>query len=160
MTKAKKVAAVETIEDLVSLISLKEIRFYEVGSRAKAPGDGLGEPPEVSLGYSERTENDELEDRFRFVFETEVADYLVELSAIYGLKEPRTVRQEVRVDFAERIGFMAVFPFVREALINGAARLGKRGPLLDFMRPGDLKIEWNPQSEAPADKKKTPQASK
>jgi hypothetical protein len=149
MTDASEVAVVASIEDLVSLISLKEIRFYEVGSRTKALGNGSGETPKVSLGYSERSENEELEDRFRFVFETDVADYLVELSAIYDLKEPRTVPQAIRVDFAERIGFMAVFPFVREALVNGAARLGKTGPLLDFMRPGDLKIEWNPEPDDP-----------
>jgi hypothetical protein len=145
MSETAAVPAVESIEELVALVSLKEIRFYEVGSRAKAIGDGQGEPPQVQLGYSQRTEDEELEDRFRFVFETDVADYLIELAAIYGLGEPRQIPEEIRVDFAERIGFMALFPFVREALINGAARLGKRGPLLDFMRPGDLKIDWNPE---------------
>ncbi len=58
-----------------------------MGSRAKASGDGTGEDPEVSLAYSERTESEELEDRFRFVFQTDVAEYLVDLAAIYGLTE-------------------------------------------------------------------------
>lgn len=142
-------SAVSDIQELVDLVSLQEIRFYEVGSRAMASGDGTGEPPQVQVGYSQRTEGSELEDRFRFVFKTDVAEYLIELAAIYHLSESRSVPEEIRVDFAERVGFMALFPFVREALVNGAARLGKRGPLLDFMRPGDLKIDWNPDPEDP-----------
>lgn len=147
MTEGEEASEVSTIQELVDLMSLQEVRFYEVGCRAKAPGDGGGATPSFSFGYSERSEAQELEDRFRFIVETEVADYLVELSAIYTLQEPRTIPQDIRIDFAERIGFMTVFPFMREALINGAARLGKRGPLLDFMRPGDLKINWNPDTE-------------
>lgn len=144
MTESARIETVGSIEDLLALVSLNEIRYYEIGARAKKPGDGLEEPPTFSFGYSERTEVSELEDRFRFVAETDVADYLVEVSAIYALNGRWKVPQAIRVDFAERVGFMAVFPYIRETLTTAAARLGKRGPLLDLMRPGDLKIDWNP----------------
>lgn len=139
---------VGSIEDLAAMVSLNEIRYYEVGARAKKSGDGLEEAPRFSFGYSQRSEPSELEDRFRFVAETDVADYLIEVAAIYTLEGRWEVPQEIRIDFAERIGFMTVFPYIRETLTTAAARLGKRGPLLDFMRPGDLKIEWNPDGSS------------
>ena len=140
MTDSNELRRIESIEELVGLVSLKEIRFYEVRSRAIGPGDGNDEEPEFELGYSERSEPTELEDRFSAVVRTDVAEYMIDLAALYGVAEPCTTPRPIRIDFAERIRFMTVFPYIREALTSGAARLGKRGPLLNFVRPGDMKI--------------------
>ena len=147
MNDAAPGTKVPSIEALAAMVSLNEIRYYEVSARAKGAGDGLEEPPKFSFGYSQRTEASEIEDRFRFIAETDVADYLIEVAAIFTFEGQWEIPQEIRIDFAERIGFMSVFPYIRETLTTAAARLGKRGPLLDLMRPGDMKISWNPDSE-------------
>ncbi|GAA2540754.1 hypothetical protein GCM10009860_21940 [Microbacterium mitrae] len=139
---------IDSTAELVEHVSLSQIRVYETGSRAKSYDDLEASAVNFNLGYAERTEGRELEDRFRFVVETPSTDYLFELGAIYTLDLDAEIPQDVRIDFAERVGFMALFPYLREYLTSSAARLNRPGPLLDFVRPGDMKItESSPEAD-------------
>ena len=139
---------IDTIEELVRLVSLSEVRPYEFSGRATAAPSETDEDPVVAFEYAEGHSNTVLEDRFRFHVTTADAEYLADVAAIYTLEEPAEVPAAVRADFAERIGFMTVFPFLRESLFNSATRLGRRPPLVNLMRPGDFKIAVEPDAVA------------
>ena len=138
-TQAREIT---TIEELVQLSSLVDIRPYEFAGRVAAAPAADVEDPIFQLSYSQRTEPTELEDRFLFHTRTADAEYVVELGAVYQLAEECAVPEAIRVDFAERIGFMVIFPLVRELLSSAGSRLHRNAPLLNFVRPGDVKIEW------------------
>lgn len=144
MTEATPSAReVESIEELVGLVHLVEIRPFEFRATASAPPAEEFSQPDINIEYSEMHTAETLIDRFRFIATTADAEYIADIAAVYEIEEPVEVPTPIRIDFAERIGFMSVFPFLRESLITSAARLSRRAPLLDLMRPGDLKIGMN-----------------
>lgn len=132
---------IESIEELVALVHLVEVRPYEISARAVAPPSDEPGEIDINVEYSEFHTDRNLIDRFKFTARTEDAEYVTDLAAVYESEVPVRVPTPIRLDFAERIGFMSAFPFIRESLSTSAARLLRRAPLLDLMRPGDLKID-------------------
>lgn len=139
---------IESIEELVGLVHLVEIRPYEISARAIAPASEDAGEIDINVEYSELHTDRTLIDRFKFVARTSDAEYVTDIAAVYEAEMAVEIPNPIRLDFAERIGFMSAFPFVREALSTSAARLMRRAPLLDLMRPGDLRI--NADSGVPA----------
>lgn len=139
---------IESIEELVGLVHLVEIRPYEISARVIAPASEDAGEIDINVEYSELHTDRTLIDRFKFVARTSDAEYVTDIAAVYEAEMAVEIPNPIRLDFAERIGFMSAFPFVREALSTSAARLMRRAPLLDLMRPGDLRI--NADSGVPA----------
>lgn len=132
--------AITAIEDLMSLVSLRDVRTYAFSATATAaPAQDVGEA-QFEFEYSPVTLPDEIQDRFRLQVTTADALYNVDVGAVFSLETACEIPSDIRNDFAERVGFMAAFPYIREAVSGLAARLRRQAPLFDLMRPGDLKI--------------------
>lgn len=63
----------------------------------------------------------------------------------------------VVAEFIERVGLMAVFPFLREAVFTTASRLGVPPPVVEILRAGEASVEfdesasWPPEQPSPAE---------
>ncbi|GAA4657780.1 hypothetical protein [Arthrobacter cryoconiti] len=130
------------IHALLANVELVEMRVYLVaGERKDVPVDGAtDQSADVDLKFMERHNPDILENRFRLKVENEEARYEAEIAAIYSLEKPMDPSSELIAEFAERVGFMAVFPYLRESISTSASRLGLPVPVLGIMRPGDFRI--------------------
>lgn len=136
-----KPKAVKSAVELLSYVELTDITHYEVlgKRRATEPEDGF-EPgardPEVMV----RKEDGTLETRVRLTFEAVDARLVADVSAIYTLSEPLEISEEAISEFLERVGVMAVFPYLRAALHGSAAQLGVDVPVLGLLRPSSLRV--------------------
>lgn len=129
------------ILDLMEVVALEEIRHFELHGTVTGPPSEEDSDPTISMEYSEFVDESSIHCRFRFTVETADARYVTDLASIFALEEPVAINRAVLKDFAERVGFMAAFPYIRESLTTTASRMGRRSPMIGLMRPGDLQIE-------------------
>jgi hypothetical protein len=82
----------------------------------------------------------ELERRFRFRsrYTDQNGEYVADFEAIYVLPEVVDVHQDILNEFAERVAFMTIYPYLRASIYASAARLGLPIPVLGIVRQGEF----------------------
>lgn len=86
------------------------------------------------------------ETRAKMIVQTEDADLVAQAGAIFTFTEPLDVAEAVAAEFVEKVGVMAVFPFLREQIYTTASRLGVAPPVIGLLRAGSFRID--PPDEA------------
>lgn len=76
--------------------------------------------------------------RFRLRLTDQNAEYVSDVEAIYALPEVVDVATDILSEFAGRVAFMAVYPFLRASIFGSAARLGQEIPVLGIVRQGEF----------------------
>lgn len=139
-------ASLSDIHELVRIVEIVEVRTYVV-SAVRNLSELADLPPEVTtdLDFMERHSETSLECRFRMTVEVPEATYTADIGAIYSLDEPSRPTNELIAEFAERIGFLSVFPYIREAISGMATRLNLPAPVLGIVRAGDFRITAPPE---------------
>lgn len=161
------------VRDLLELTELTDVQFFELAAKRKLslqvphedesplPGatdaeastvetlqqkevDG-GEPIQILLhGDEER-----LVIRAVMAVDGPDAEYRIDAAIVYTISEPSDVEEAVKVEFAERVGIMALYPFLREALYSTAARMRLEAPLLGILRAGQIKLTADAPTTTP-----------
>lgn len=148
---------VETIEELLEILSLVAMKPFEhsallteqpettdpSGQPKEAPADtgDAGPTADTSLGFSDYLSETEMHLRFRLQVKHAGATYVADIASVYLMSEPIALNRSVLIEFAERVGIMSVFPYLRESISTSAARMGLTAPLVGLLRPGDFRIE-------------------
>jgi hypothetical protein len=120
--------------ELLRYTELSEVRTYELRGRRVTAGTASEPTPDIAVKVSETS----LETRMRLEVTTESAVLFSDMAVVYSLSEPLELAQDVVREFVERVGIMAVFPFVRESVFATAARLTVTPPVLGLLRAGSL----------------------
>lgn len=137
--------------ELLRYTELTEVRTYELRGRRVAAGEVSESTPDIAVKVGETT----LETRMRLEVTTESAVLFSDMAVVYSFSEPLELAKEVVREFVERVGIMAVYPFVREAVFATAARLAVTPPVLGLLHAGTLTT--GPMVEAqPSDFEATP----
>ena len=145
---------IESAQDLLAVVELDGIEVYEVSGRGVDRGavDDYEENYDIKVAVNVTPEF--LKTRFNMTFNAAVGEYRVDLAVRYRIEEKGlTIPPAATVDFAERVGVMAAFPFLRENIYNIASRLGDPIPVLGLVRQGQFKLEMeqpNPDEVKPA----------
>ena len=136
------------VAELASLVELRDIVYFKVHADRIEEGEaGLeGDPdtgarrPQVAISVHER--HDETRMQVRCVLEAETADgrYVVDAAARYETESAVTFDEDVAREFVARVGVMAVYPYIREALHSAAAKLRLEPPVLGLLRPGGVSL--------------------
>jgi hypothetical protein len=127
---------VDTIVELVDLVDLTEVRPYEASARRVDHGEPTQEL-QVLLAENE----DAIEVRARMSVRTEEAELLADYSVVYTVGEELDISKALKAEFVERVGIMAVYPFLREAIFAGAARIQVPAPVVGLLRAGQFSME-------------------
>lgn len=122
--------------ELLELTELTDIAFYEIGARRNPDV----EDTPVSIDIALRREELLLEIRCRATVLGGGGEYLVDASAVFTLQEPVQAPEAAIAEFVERVGVMSVYPYLREAITQSAAKLGLDRPVLRLLRPGDVHV--------------------
>jgi hypothetical protein len=132
---------INDIHELVAAVQLGNILVHEERARRLHWSEdellNLNFPlAENSMGISENG----LERRFRFRsrFTDASGEYVADFEAIYSLPELADVAQPILTEFAERVAFMAIYPFLRASIFASASRLGLPIPVLGIVRQGEF----------------------
>ncbi|MEN2739533.1 hypothetical protein ABCS02_17215 [Microbacterium sp. X-17] len=131
------------IHELVAAVNISDVVVHEERGRRiyweDAERDDLTFPlTDNSLGM--RNDGQEIGFRFRSVFSDERAEFVADVEVIYSAQEPIIVVDEVLREFAERVAFMAVYPFVRSSIHGSASRLNVPAPVLGMVRQGEFSL--------------------
>jgi hypothetical protein len=143
------------VVDLLQLVELTEVHFYEISGRRRvqdtSDGDSSDEvdaeavipaaPGHPSISVMMRSSPTFIEVRTRLALLHEGVEFAVDAAALYRTQVPVAYTEDLRTEFAERVGVMALWPFLREALHTHAAKLRTTLPLLGLLRAGQVDLE-------------------
>ncbi len=141
MSEDREPVEVEDAKQLLQYVELDGIETYEVRSRLvsrEASEEEFEEGYQIKAGI--RFEPDLVRTRFTLTFDATTAEFVVDMAVRYRLETNVTVPQAVAVEFAERVGVMAAWPFLREHIFALATRLGVPVPVLGLLRQGDFSL--------------------
>lgn len=137
----------DSFDDLLQIIELIDVLPYEVSAKRK---ESPGEPPrsgrfesQAELGVQFARQSDRLVIRLRMPMETHEADIVADVGVIYRLDPDIDVSTEIMTEFVAKVGVLAAFPFVREAIFGMATRLRITPPILGLIQaptPESLKF--------------------
>lgn len=133
---------VSSAAEMLPLIELTDIRVYEVAGRRADAGDGdAARKVDEALTLHARGDSTWFETRARMLVRTEDADLVADTAAIYTFSEALAFSQDVATEFVERVGVMAVYPFLREQICSMATRLGVAPPIVGLLKAGQFTLD-------------------
>lgn len=145
MSKKSEAVTVSDAKQLLEYVELEGIETYEVSARLVERAEGFEEDYFIKAGI--RFDSDALRTRFTLTFSAAAADFTADLAVKYRLDEDVTVGRQVAVEFAEKVGVMAAWPFLREHVFGLASRIGQPVPVLGLLRQGEFSL--TPDEPAP-----------
>ncbi|NHA68223.1 hypothetical protein [Phycicoccus flavus] len=141
---------IDDVVDLAALVELRDIIFFQVHAERLSSGPGSenelhevnreDEGQQIGIQIQERHSETRIEVRCVLHGETRDARYVIDAAAQYEVEAPVVISPEVVEAFVERVGIMAVYPYLREALQSAAAKLRLDAPVLGLLRPGGVKL--------------------
>jgi hypothetical protein len=145
---------VSDIGDLLALIDLTGVRTFEVSGRLLEHEDTPDSEEKQDAQVLVRETSEELLVRVRLTIQTADAQLVADCASIFELKEPDAeesveIEADLKREFAERVGVMAVYPFLRESIFTTAARLQVAAPVLGLLKVGQFSLA--PNSDTPTE---------
>lgn len=131
------------LDDLIEVVQaydLTEIKHYGLLAQRRDPSDEDPSSDQVELKTRTHDGPGYLEARFRGSMKTHDADLSVDLAVIFTSESKVTISQTVMPQFLADVALMAAYPYIREALMTSAARLGVERPLVGLLRRGDVEL--------------------
>ena len=132
--------SVATAADLLPLVELTAITTYEISGQRVAEAEASVQEVGDDFQVMVRLGAQDLETRGRVRVQTSQAVLIADVSATYTFSEPVDLSSDVVGEFVERVGVMAIFPYLREAVHTTASRLGVDAPVLGLLRAGNFRI--------------------
>ena len=129
-----------TIQDLLGLVELQGIEVYELRGRGIDRADAAEFEEGYAISAAVNAAPDQIKTRFMLTFSAVNGESYVDMAVRYALAVPASVPQAISVEFAERVGIMAAFPFLREHVYNLASRLGHSIPVLGLIQQGQFTL--------------------
>lgn len=150
MTAKTKQRSIESVEELVPLLSLVALREYEVsGKRTEAGPMAKSEPtgpvlllePKMDIQIMENHNEEHIESRFRATVDNGLGVFLIDVGLMYKFSEPIDLGQTAIHSFIEKVAIMAAWPFIREGIATTAARMELPVPVLGLMKQGQASVQ-------------------
>lgn len=139
----------QSAQDLLPVLDLSRVTAYEVaGRRVPSP-----ETTEITSSMESMIGGEEgvaFAFRVRQRVKTDEAEITADFEAEYRFSESGgRISKGAQVEFAEKVAFMALVPYLRESVHTTAMRLGVKPPLLGMVRQGEFRL--HPTDDAASD---------
>lgn len=139
-------ATVASVMDLLAIADLTGITTYAISGERH--GDGAEHETEQEMAVAVREGELGFETRIRMTQTTPEAKLVADIGATYTLEHPVDLAPGVMNEFVERVGVMAIFPYLREAVSTTATRIGVPAPIYGLMRQGQVHLTPDPTRES------------
>jgi hypothetical protein len=129
----------DSARDLLPVLELTGVTAFEIAGRRLDSQESTETQSsmESMLGDGDGA----LAFRVRQHVKTGQAEILADYGVEYRITDPSaSVSGKARVEFAEKVAFMTLVPYLRESVHTTAARLGVQVPLLGIVRQGDFTL--------------------
>lgn len=143
-----EIPTIDDIHELVDVVELSDVFFWEERARRvrfdePAPDEEPKQRTTNSLGITvfDDGTNNGIFYRFRMVFnDGRGAEFVADMEARYALPAKFEIAEAVQQEFATRVAFMAVYPYMRTSVQTMAMRLGVPAPVLGIVRQGGMSV--------------------
>lgn len=146
-----------TAEEIVSgpAPSLTDVRFYKVSAELVEPDEAHGADEDsvsvkdsggetevaeisVNIGLRTRQQGGAIGVRVEFAAVHDDWKVFLDVAAEYVAEEPFEATEEGRTDFADKVGIMTLYPYIREAVGNLTQRTVGSSFMLPTIRQGEV----------------------
>ncbi|MGD8168545.1 hypothetical protein ACEXOS_015090 [Herbiconiux sp. P16] len=119
---------------------LTDITVYEERARRIMRSEDDGQVPGPSVAMAVNVSENEVRYRFRMVLADDTSEYVADIETLYVVPEADVVEVtvELQQEFAQRVAYMAAYPFLRASIFGGASRLGTARPVLGLARQDEF----------------------
>ncbi|MGW4364493.1 SecB-like chaperone SecBL [Nocardia takedensis] len=124
------------VRDLLDATELDQILTYRVSARMTR--EDAVSPLEMRV--LTRCGDSTIEVRLDAALTDAHGEYEISCSAIFRLTTDRPASDDLVREFAEKVGVLAVYPYVREGISQLARQLGQPRPTLPLLRAGQVDL--------------------
>ena len=131
--------------------TLRDVRFYKLSAelieavpsdtgpeKAEDPDDGEAADISVTVGLRTRQEGSALGIRIEFTASQENWRVTLDVAAEFEAEEPFLTSEVGRTDFADKVGVMTLYPYIREAVGNLTQRTVGASFILPTIQQGQI----------------------
>jgi len=130
-------SAAELISDIG--VTIQSINFFNLTAELNEEEAATrAEEISPSYGLRVRTEGNELSVRLATTLEVGLGKIIVDAAVTYTLDADAEYSEEVRLEFANEVGIMALLPYVRQAIADLSQRVFGEIVLMPVMPRGSL----------------------
>ncbi|MDQ0259541.1 hypothetical protein [Sinomonas atrocyanea] len=138
-------ATIKRIDDVVELLGLIQPEnviqdSFQARRGAPVDDDDIGQGVKFNLGFDGGT----LSTSFGFKFVMEDCSFYTDHTVVWAAEEQISISGACMADFLERVAFMTVFPYFREAISTFATRLRVPVPTVGLVRQGTVDLQIDP----------------
>lgn len=133
---------IDDVTELVELVKLKDIFFIELRA-ARREGTHLPAPEHdvpVENLVLQRVTDSEIEVRLVSTVQNELAQFSADVMVQYSKLEEFDVTEHALQEFTRRVGLMAGYPYIREAISDLSTKLRTPTVTLSMVRPEGIKF--------------------
>lgn len=136
---------VDTAERLVNVTELRDVIYHHVSAERQGANESADKKADHRVevmarhGQNQQGKN-EIGVRCRAQVAAAGGRYTAEAEAIFDLSEDVEIADEAMQEFVSRVGVMVVYPYLRAAISDGAARLRLSPPVLQVIKPGGVTL--------------------
>jgi hypothetical protein len=132
------------LKDVLARSELVDIHYIELNSRRKQTDSSdsvdVSAKSEAPIDVSIQGSKSQLLVRCRIEVENEAVHCLADIVAEFSIAEGAEISEELGVEFAEKVGVMVVYPYLREAVHDLASKMRLPPPLMLLARQGQIKL--------------------
>lgn len=143
----------DAVRDVLEVAELEHIAYLQLASIRKETDDHTSSADEAqedefgfALKLAQSDDHDQLIVRLRTNVESIFHETTVEVGAIYALDPPREIPEDVRLEFANLVGIMAILPFMREAVADMTRKVIGQPVILPMIKTGDIRFDGDSDS--------------
>jgi hypothetical protein len=126
----------ESVKELLDQSELADVVMYETcGRRVDNDND-----QEFTMQVLTRLGDGDFEIRCKASVSGQGGEYIADAGAIFTFRTEAKIEEGTAREFAERVGVMAVYPYLRAAISQSAGTLGLDRPILPLLRAGAIKL--------------------
>lgn len=129
----------DSARDLLPVLELTGVTAFEIAGRRLDSQEST--ETQSSMESMLGDDDGALAFRVRQHVKTGQAEILADYGVEYRITDPSaSVSGKARVEFAEKVAFMTLVPYLRESVHTTATRLGVKVPMLGIVRQGDFTL--------------------
>lgn len=139
MTTTEQLPVVDSVKQLLKMAELEDVVYYGISAERRGESSDVDK---VSDSYELFVRHDgvRLEVRCRATVDTDEAQYVVDAASRFLLAEPVEITERAQQEFVQKIGLLAVWPYIRETISANAAKLRLSPMQVKLLRADNIHI--------------------
>lgn len=139
-----EVRRLESLEELIPLIEVRDVQFEELSAGRAPDADGPTNPEdEIAIKFDITEAREGLMLLVRVTANVGLKSSLIRVTAIvsYEMSENCDLAPSLFAEFIEKVAFFTVYPYIRSSIQSLAMMIDERKIILPIIRAGEISLK-------------------